>query len=238
MTDIIHFRTHRKWYRSGVGSTEKIRTRWSEYDTLRTATLYDDARDIAWKQSLKSETLYVKSREDTTDIRVLLWGIGDASWDFSLMWGDDKQTYYRNLEKICETSCRQSHISYKSHYTSDTIGLLVWEYKTKEIERYLIIVVVSSLEIEDYESLATLAKHNDIIVIHLFHVYEFAPEDYPHTLIESSLIDITAYHWALDERKTAIRKELSRNTIWYIESLTKDNPIELLNHYFKHLYAR
>jgi hypothetical protein len=41
----------------------------------------------------------------------------------------------------------------------------------------MIIYITTTLDIADIVSLAALTRDNDVIVIHVFHVYEVAPSD-------------------------------------------------------------
>jgi hypothetical protein len=238
MSELIHFRTYKKSSHTGESSIERIRARGSEYEWLREAHPYDDARDIAWKQSLKTEHIYVKSRESTTDISVVLIGVSDESWDFSLWENDDKHSFYATLLRLCESSTRQSHMSYlwlpSAWVDESTLDTMV----QNTIRNTLIIIVISSLDVRDYSRLGVLSAHNDLLVIHLFHPYEISPDSYPDTLMQSTLIDSKKYHILFDEKQDEVQKWLTNNTIGYIRMTTNDNPVERLNHYFKHFYAR
>ena len=238
MSELIHFRTHKKWSHTGTLSSERIRARGSEYEWLRAAHPYDDARDIAWRQSLKTDTIYVKSREDTTDIRIILLGFTDMSWDFSLAENDDKYPAYKRLAHACEKSTRQGHIPYSESPPSSDIRWIITKLVQDKTHNHLILAVISSLDRKDYEPFRKLSKHNDIIIIHLFHPYEMTPALYPTTLIESTLIDTEKYHTLFDEKQKEIQKFLIWNNIGYIKISTTENAVERLNHYFKHLYAR
>jgi hypothetical protein len=79
---------------------------------------------------------------------------------------------------------------------------------------------------------------NDIIVIHLLHPYEADPDMDSTLLFESRRIDSIRYKEALLESRTDIRKYLEKNNIAYISAVSTDNPVTLLNHFFKYRYAR
>lgn len=238
MPDIIHFGTHQRWRQSGLGSTRNMKQRGSEYDALRLATPLDDARDIAWKHSLKWDSLYVKSREESTDISLSLIGIQDLSWDFSLEGETTKIDFYTRLERACHDTSISERYRYDDHiYTHMSIYEVSWELIGKHVRNTLIICVLSDLEKTHYEHLAKLGVHNDIVILHLLHPYESDPALYSSTIIESYLIDIW-YISALYKAQEDLRSHLTRNNISYLPALTTDDPILLLNQFFKHRYAR
>ncbi len=239
MPHIIHFRSKQYQKQNWIGSQKKMRARWSEYDTLHPATPYDDARDIAWKQSAKSESLYTKSREDMINISIRLVGIYDESWDFSLNYGDKKINFYHMLN----TACRDTSNYYRYSYNENTythMGILWASERIREnqIMRELIIVVTSDLEILHYRGLSWLAKHNDIVLLHLLHPYESYPDKYSDTLCESRIVDEVSYSESLNQAQRTIKEYLSKNNIAYVSGISTDNPVHLLNHFFKNRYAR
>ena len=238
MPDIIHFRSHQRWRQTGLGSTRNMKQRGSEYDSLRLATPLDDARDIAWKQSLKWESLYMKSREESTDIIVSLIGIEDQSWDFSLEGENTKRDFYTHLERACHHTSIREWYSYTHHiYTHTSIYEISWELIDKHVRNKLMICIVSDLEKSHYEYLGKLAIHNDIIILHLLHPYESDTNLSTSTLIESSLIDIW-YISMLRQARENIRSYLIGDHISYLPALSTDDPTTLLNHFFKYRYAR
>ncbi len=239
MTQIIHFRSKQNQRHLWIGSQKKMRSRWSEYDTLRPATPYDDARDIAWKQSAKSESLFIKSREDTLNIAIRLIGVYDASWDFCLEYGDEKAKFYGKIDHACRyTSSHFQHIYNEHMYTSMSIDWVSALLQKKRIEKEVIIIITSNLTYTQYEWLTLLKKHNDVICIHLLHPFESNPDIYENTLCESSLIQKIAYKKELNKAQWEISSYLSKNNIGYIAAVSTDNPVDLLNYFFKYRYAR
>lgn len=239
MSYIIHFRSKQNQKHTWIGSEKKMRSRWSEYDTIHPATPYDDARDIAWKQSAKSDSLYTKSREDTMNISIRLIGIYDESWDFSLDYRDEKTKFYQTLDHACrDTSKYYKYIYDEKKYTHMSIEWVSKILRNKHLERELIIIMTSDLESIHYEGLSPLAKHNDIILLHILHPYESNPDIYTGILCESRSIDSISYKQSLTQVQKDIKEYLSNNNIAYIWGISTDNPTILLNYFFKNRYAR
>ena len=233
---IISFRTRQALKKSGEWSTKKIRSHGSEYDSIRPATIDDDARDIAWKQYARSSTLSIKSREDVSSIDISVIGISDESWEFTLEKNDDKHNFFDHLVYSSEyTSKVQKHTYKKSFFEKNSLPLVSAALSRQKVQKKLILIVVSSLDISAYETLSWLSRQNDIIIIHLFHPYEEDPMS--DTLVESSIIDTIRYKKDFSDTKTAIKNTLGKLWISYISALSSDVPSDLLNHFFKYRYV-
>lgn len=238
MRQAIHFRSKVSSSQRGDESLKKIQSHGSEYESIRPATPSDDARDIAWKQSARSDILSVKSREDTTRLNVMLIGASDTSWGFSIETWDDKYAFYRTLANASRTSSNISWYKYEEHfYTHTSIEKICSDKKKDRIKNALILFVVSDLDTPSYHHLDSLWRQNDIIVIHLLHPYEKNPEKYPNILTESSQIKHREYQEALIKIQKDIKSVLIHAEISFLQTSSTDNPIKLLNHFFKHRYA-
>ena len=239
MPHIIHFRSEQNQKQNWIGSQKKMRARWSEYDTLNPATPYDDARDIAWKASAKGENLYIKSREDTLSLAIRLIGIYDRSWDFSLDFRDEKIAFYALLNRACQNTSKYYRYTYSENtYTCMGIKYVSEILRKNQVERELIIIVASDLETTQYEGLSWLAKHNDIVLLHLLHPFESHPTTYDSILCESRSINSIAYEASLNKVQKEIKEYLVKNNIAYIAWISDEDPIDLLNNFFKYRYAR
>lgn len=238
MWHTIHFRSNMSSLQGGVGSLQKIRSRGIEYESIRPATPTDDARDIAWKQSARSDTLSVKSREDTRRLEIMLIGISDISWELTLDAWDDKYSFYT---RIADASRQTSHTSGYTYTENKYTHMGIWEVssllKKRKIKNTLILFVTSQLESSEYTELISLWRQNDIVVMHLLHPFEEHPEKYPHILTESQSIDYKKYLDDLALATNSIKTLLSQQNISFLPASSKDNPTELLNHFFKNRYA-
>lgn len=132
------------------------------------------------------------------------------------------------------THHRYSYAVSASLDISSSVGSIIQE----KIQKNIILYVVSDFEIVSYTYLTQLSKLNDVIVIHLLHPYEADPNMDSTLLFESRRIDSIRYKKALLESKADIQKYLEKNNIAYICALSTDNPVTLLNHFFKYRYAR
>ena len=216
----------------------KLKWRGSEYDIIRPATPYDDARDIAWKQSTKTELPYVKSREDTIKLSIQIIGIEDSGWEFSLEQNDTKKDFYRKLDISCKaTSIYHGHTYESKLIKKSTLQEIGDDMRKRKIQKRVSIFVCSSLDISTYEKLYPLAHHNDIIIIHLLHPYESDPTNYTDYLFGSRCVDATDYLREMKQKKEVLKKYLSQKNISYISALSIDDPVNLLNYFFKNRYA-
>jgi hypothetical protein len=238
MWRIIHFRTQKSGKQIGGGSLKKVRGQGSEYDTIRPATTGDDARDIAWKQFARSEILSIKSRQDSQNINLMLLGIEDASWDFSLENHDTKKIFYNEVREWCSDTAKMYRYLYdECLFSGESLESTMKKLIGEKTQKKLILIITSSLEISEYLGLSEIGKLNDIVIIHLLHAFELNPFSYKKMLFESSVIT-PEYTKKLSERINAIKEVLIRQNISYISASTKDHPIDLLNQFFKHRYAR
>ncbi len=240
MHDIIHFRSSSKIEKIGTWSSKMTHARSTDFDSLREYSEGDDARDIAWKQSAKWVGTFVRSTQSEQSISLMLIGDIDNGWTFQLEESSrNKHEFYKILKEQCQyTSHRNGNIYTENIYTSMGIGKIS-EYSIRnEKRKNLILLVTGCLKKESYKSLIPLARHNDMLIIHLLHPYERDPQNYEKLLMESRTPKISKYKIALDENLWTIQKELTRNNISYIEASTEDNPAELLNFFFKHRYDR
>jgi uncharacterized protein (DUF58 family) len=237
MRNIIHWRSHQNRGQYWLWSLKNIRWSWSEYENLRVATPYDDARDIAWKKSTKNDTLYVKSREDVANLAIRLIRIRDKSWGFTLEAWDDKDAFYRALDRACKESMAYYRYSYDISSSPDIRSSVDWVLQ-KKINKNTILYTVSELDLDEYSYLSKLSKLNDVIIIHLLHPYEVDPCIADVLLSESQSIKSIQYKEALLRSRLDIRKYLVKNNIAYIPALSTDNPVNLINHFFKYRYAR
>lgn len=240
MRDIIHFRSSSKIEKTGTWSKKMTRTRSSDFDALREYSEWDDARDIAWKQSAKSIGTFVRLSESEQSISLLLIGDRDDGWEF---WLDDsrqdKDNFYKILKEQCRyTSHRTGSIFSENVYTSKGIEDISQELRKNKEKGNLILLMTGSLELQKYQSLIPLAKQNDIIIIHTLHPYERNPEKHGRFLMTSKTPKISQYLVSLRKELTTLRKELTKNNISLIEASTEDNPATLLNFFFKHRYDR
>lgn len=238
MSDIIHFRTHKRWGRMNSISKSRIRWVWSEYDGIRDAEPYDDARNIAWKQSLKWTDIYIKSREDESDTQIILIWVSDTSWDFEIEKNDTKNSYYSKLDDLYRKSTKESHIRYIHMGLCDGISWCIQSLLAAKPKNTLIIIVISSLDTSPYTELIPFAQMNDIIIIHLLHSYEATPEKYKNSLVESHIVNTLAYHTLLREQQLLIQNLLAKNGIGYLQTTNRDDHALVLNNYFKYRYAR
>ncbi len=173
------------------------------------------------------------------NISIRLIGVYDESWDFSLNYGDEKIKFYQTLYRACEdTSRHYKHTYNENFYTHVGIQKISSLLEEKQIKKELIIIVVSDLLKIRYTWLSSIARHNDIVVLHLLHPYESKPDSYSNILCESRSIEAIPYKKSLFQAKKEIQEYLSSNNVAYISGISTENPVDLLNHFFKYRYAR
>ena len=81
------------------------------------------------------------------------------------------------LLRETKESSRLSGYTYRENLSEESLEKTFEEYVKQKEKNTLLLVVTSSLDTLGFESLDRLAKHNDILVIHLFQTYEVRSEE-------------------------------------------------------------
>ena len=232
----IHFRSSREYSREKEGSEKKRSGRSPEYSDIREYRSDDDARDIAWWRSTVEWDIYTKSRDTPTGICISILWVRDEGWWFSLDREDrSKDQWYDTLLRETKESSRLSGYTYRENLSEESLEKTLEEYVKQKEKNTLLLVVTSSLDTLGFESLDRLAKHNDILVIHLFQTYEVRSEEW---LLASSRRLWSSYFEAIEKKKQMIKKSLMKKGISYLSTRSLEDPATVLNNFFKQRYAR
>lgn len=242
MDDILYFRSRyistKEWGDSG----KKIPGRASEIAEIRSFEQSDDARDIAWKQSAKSETeIYTKIRRWDSTYNIILVQHESHTDDFHLpRFPRSRNIFFHELDTAIKRTKKILRISYKKIIDAnpftwkDCIDKLIQE----EVRDSIIFIVTGNLEDENFLSLKKIAKYNDIIILHVFHPIELDPSIASEILFESKKIDQEKYLKVFEAARKECEKTIKKNWMSYILLSSEENPIMRLNFYFKHRYTR
>lgn len=233
MSALIHIRTHLRNLRTWEGSSFQKKNSGTDIRWLRVYNQSDDARDIAWKKSLKTpNNYYTKEREETSSLQVIYWYVWKVWFDFyTTEHPKTKDNFSRELSDILEESARTLHFGCQR---IDQENILEYIQKNK-LSWQVIIVISSSLDIDDWAGIEKYSKYNDMIVIHLFHPFEVDPTD--DTILESKIIKDT-YSEVYKKQKEYMQSYLRMHGVSILSATCEEHPDILLNHFFKHRYAR
>lgn len=229
LSSLIHFRSRYEGTHQSDWGTKNTRWRSSEIQWIRSYSIGDDPRDIAWKRGAGMDTLYTKERESSLHPDVILISLldDDTLWFSTDTYPSTKYDFLTELEKNISESARILRFPYEYIYTLEGI----WE---NTIEKSLIIIVGDIESTDRIREIGNLAKKNDIIFLFLLHPTEIRPEK--HMLFESKKTG-KKYHDALKEYREKAEQEAMKHNIAFLPCTTEDVPSLLLNHFFKYRYV-
>lgn len=229
MSSLIHFRSKIEWHHLSEGGTRQNRGQSSELRWIRTYSIGDDPRDIAWHRWAWLDTLYTKERDNTLHPSVVLLSLlDDETLSFSTEdHPDAKQSFLTELQSRIAESARKIRFPY---ICTDTIQSRVsWEW-----EKSIIIVLGDIESIDSIGELSVLSKKNDIIFLFLLHPTEIQPEK---NMLFASKTAGRKYHEKLREYREKAEREAIEHDIAFLPCTTEDDPTLLLNYFFKYRYV-
>jgi hypothetical protein len=196
-----------------------------------------DVRDIAWKQLSRlnqSTEIPFKNRSNNKNQNILLISITDESWDFCVEQESRKSDFYKVLDTACRYSTSQLHLSYRSYQEGQFT--IFQKLKEEKIQNSLIIVVSGILDTTPLKELISIVRQNDVIFLHLFHPHERGDKNEKSILIEGMVFS-ERYKKEFEEARKKVEEMLRKNNCSYLQVLSEESPILLLNHFFRNRYA-
>lgn len=203
-----------------------IRTRGSSWSHLRPYTDTDDIRDIAWAK-VRPDGLSVRERESYGDFEIISYWSQSSYDDFIVSESRDSKKYaIQKARHILKMSAKFGEYSYREFFGESGLQEL------KRIQPVNTLIFVCNTNADN--SLKSLAFHNDLIYLDLFHPFELNPDS--SQLFSGQIVNIKsykkAYQLSQDTRKALIKKIHGS----YITLSTLDNIDDILNTFFKKRY--
>jgi uncharacterized protein (DUF58 family) len=203
------------------------RARGSDFSDIWPYIVGDDTRDISWKHSARTDTIQKKVRTEEDAFPIYIIQKIDTSNEFYTE--DTKKStheYATELQDILFISARKYHCKVKASKLQEI----------KQKRNSMIFYITSSLDIWDIEEIRGLARHNDLIVIHVFHPYELDPQNW--LLFDWFWLSIKSYKRDFDERRKRIEKVIQTIDAWYILTTTDMDIPSSINRFFKRRYSQ
>ncbi len=229
MNNLIYFRTKiESHHMSEYG--KRVKGQSLDISGIRWYIPGDDPRDILWKKASGSGNIYSRDRSGTSHPTVTFVSLIDgASLDFCTdAYPQTKSTYIHELESIIRESARQLHFPYQSKRH------ISWSQNTA---KHTILIILWDIDsIDRSREYFPYSKYNDVIFLFLLHPVELSVEKQMTMIFESWQISDT-YQEALRAYMHGWRSEFSDHRIAFLPCSTQDEPVLLLNHFFKYRYA-
>lgn len=141
-----------------------------------------------------------------------------------------KMQYIEHIRSCLEASC---------HFSGDDFSYIESAIETDTKlhslgKNRLLMIITSSIDVEEYKKLAWRFAGNDIVFLMLYHPFEIEPRE--NSIFESQLPN-KRYYTEMNNRIVSIQKYLHSSWISNIVLRTTDNIVLKLNHFFKHRYG-
>ena len=230
---IIHFRTSQKYTHLISWENTKKRGKSGESSEISLYQEGEDSKDIVWKRSLGEDDIYKKDFFASSRIPVRTIAIRDASWWWEEeIYGSKKEWYQRFLESVESSIQYEWHIS-KGSDEIDDIKNLPGIYETKNIKHELIMIVISSLIVQDFDILEKYFHLWDTIILHMFSHREI----YTSGSIYSGSRLTESYRDTFQKTCDTIQVKIEKSWGKYIRIDTSEDIVLSLNNFFKYRYA-
>lgn len=223
----ILFRSHKIHSTQSWSNILTHRGRGSDFSDIWPYIVGDDTRDISWRHSARTDTIQRKMRveEDTFPIHIIQ--TLDISHGF---YTEDARTstfeYATGLENTILSSAK------KYHYRAQVSKLQ--EVKSKK--NSMIFYITSSLDRGDMDDVRGLTKHNDLIMLHVFHPYELQPEDW--LLFDWLWLSSKTYTKEFEKKQKSIEKLIQSIDAGYLLLTTDMSITPRINQFFKNRFSQ
>jgi hypothetical protein len=209
-------------------SVQMIRTHGSDWWNLRWYDDADDSRDIVWQKSTDTLHTAVKDRVDGGGFSILsLWL--ENTWD-------DFATREYPISRTLFYEKSQYLLALHAHRWGHSFGAYTHLENIEKIQprNHMILLFSSSLDLTISPLMRQLAKHNDLIWIHVFHPIELSPSE--DILFFSRVLNPSSYSNSFSSYKKSIETTI-RNIGWsYLSMTTQDVLEQRLNYFFTHRF--
>ncbi len=232
MNHLIHFRSHIEGRHASESTSQKVRGPWVEVGSIRPYVTGDDPRNIAWKKWVWIGTIYTKEREISEHAPVIFISLLNREYaDFhTLSHPVSKNDFFTALQKSLSESALHLRFPLEQIVSgTDNIAQL-------QRSRSIILILGDIENRKNENEFLHLSRDNDIIFLSLFQRVELDPFE-EEIWFESTIVK-QEYREALKWAKIAQEKLLHEHRVAIIQCTTEDNPVHLLNHFFKYRYAR
>ena len=232
MKQLIHFRSHIEGRHPGESTSQKVHGPWIEVGSIRPYVAGDDPRNIAWKKWAWIGTIYTKEREISEHVPVVLVSILNPEYaDFRTEeYPVSKKSFLNTLQR----SLRESALHLR--FPLEEVDSNATDIAQLQRSRSIILVLGDIENRKTCSEFFHLSKDNDVIFLSLTHPVELNRFEELHWF--DSRIIKQEYREALKWAKNIQKKLLHEHSIAVIQGSTEDNPVHLLNHFFKYRYAR
>jgi uncharacterized protein (DUF58 family) len=202
-----------------------------EIRSIRTYRSGDDPRDILWKKWIGNVWFFVKEREISLHPNVWMISLihDDSILDFLYEeWCTTKRQYIELLRKSLQDSAHILHFHFREENT-------IYAHTSKDPRIMILIGDADHWE----EALVYRHTHtnDDIIFIDLSSPIERDEALYSKVFFTSRKISMDRYKEAEHETRNARIRLLFENQIAAIDCTTEEDPVLVLNHFFKYRYV-
>lgn len=228
MTSQILFRSLKSSRNRIWNSHKSIRQRGSSWSHLRPYVHTDDIRDIAWNKT-KPDGLSVRERENNGEFEIITyWESSPYDMFYLENPHESKKSAIEKAKNTIEMSARFAQYPYRSYCWAGELKNLI-AMKPKNA-----LIFICNVNLDSQEKISTIAYHNDLIYLDLFHPFEADPET--NLLFSWQVIDLNKYIKAYLRNKEILKNTIKKMRGNYISLSTKEDISTVLNTFFKKRY--
>lgn len=203
-----------------------IRWRGTSWSHIRSYTDKDNTRDIVWTK-IRPDGLSVREREDNGDFEIITYWMYSSYDEFYAINPTDSKKYaIQKARHILKMSAKFWQYSYREFFGESGLQ----ELRKNQPMNTLIFICNAQVD----ESLKSLAFHNDLIYLDIFHPFEINPDS--SYLFLWQIINLKSYKKSYQTFQNSKKSLLKKIHGSYIALSTLDKIDEVLNSFFKKRY--